>query len=94
MKKRYEMYVYGKVQGVGFRSFVNKLSQNFNLVGNVQNLLNGSVKIICECEETDFEKFNQTLILLANKNYYISIDRIEVKMDSFKNEFSCFSIKY
>lgn len=42
---RYSILVKGRVQGVGFRYFVQLLSGQYNLTGWVKNLDNGNVQI-------------------------------------------------
>lgn len=45
MKKSLKITVLGKVQGVGYREFVQKQAQKMNIVGTVQNNPNGEVII-------------------------------------------------
>jgi acylphosphatase len=40
--------VHGRVQGVGFRYFVQRAGTRLGLVGNVRNLDDGSVEIVVE----------------------------------------------
>lgn len=42
---RYSILVKGRVQGVGFRYFVQLLSAQYNLTGWVKNLDNGDVQL-------------------------------------------------
>ncbi|WP_129409562.1 acylphosphatase [Marinitoga lauensis] len=44
--KRYR--IYGRVQGVGFRWFVNKIAESLGLNGYVMNMPDGSVEIWAE----------------------------------------------
>jgi acylphosphatase len=43
--------VHGRVQGVGFRYFVQKLGTRLGLVGDVRNRPDGTVEIVVEGEE-------------------------------------------
>ena len=52
----------GTVQGVGFRAFVYKIAQQFNLLGEVYNDSSGVV-IIVQCTQM---QFNQSLLALNN----------------------------
>lgn len=45
MEKRVQVTVYGLVQGVGFRMFVERSASRLGLKGWVRNLPNGSVEI-------------------------------------------------
>ena len=53
---RAEIKVIGKVQGVGFRWFVNQHAQNLELKGTVQNNFDSSVFVIAEGEKEKIEK--------------------------------------
>ncbi|MCS7110529.1 MAG: acylphosphatase [Candidatus Caldarchaeum sp.] len=46
--QRVETTVDGVVQGVGFRYYVRRTAKRFGVLGYVQNLDDGSVKITCE----------------------------------------------
>ncbi len=94
MKKRFEINIQGRVQGVGFRFFVLKVSKNYNITGYVKNLDNGNVEIVCEADEKEFEKFKIGLLLNSKKDSQIEIENIEVTINKFKNEFTMFSIAY
>jgi acylphosphatase len=54
---RLHLIVEGHVQGVGFRYFVDRLAQEFNLTGWVRNLENGNVEITAEGEQNTLEYF-------------------------------------
>ncbi|MGM0770235.1 MAG: acylphosphatase [Halobacteriota archaeon] len=43
-----QIYVYGRVQGVYFRGFTQKVASALGLIGYAQNLPDGSVKIIAQ----------------------------------------------
>lgn len=49
--------VSGKVQGVGFRKFVQKRAKQSSLRGWVRNLGDGRVEIMARGAEEDFAKF-------------------------------------
>lgn len=52
---RYRMLLRGDVQGVGFRWKIREHARHAGLTGYVQNLPNGSVKLIAEGPETTLE---------------------------------------
>lgn len=58
-KVRVEIIVKGHVQGVGFRYFVHKNAQKFDVSGFVNNLYDGSVKIVAEGEKQIIDNFIQ-----------------------------------
>ncbi len=45
-----QVFVYGNVQGVGFREATHKKATVLNVYGTVQNLKDGSVEIVVEGE--------------------------------------------
>lgn len=45
MKRCIKITVYGGVQGVGYREFVQKYAKKFNVAGSIQNADDGSVLI-------------------------------------------------
>ncbi len=75
--KKVTLHVAGKVQQVGFRSKAVAIANVLGINGNVQNLVDGKVKIVAEGKEADLERFIQgvniqnTLIRVTDivKNY-------------------------
>ena len=57
--KRVTLHIAGKVQQVGFRSKSVAIANVLAIKGNVQNLVDGTVKIVAEGEEADLERFIQ-----------------------------------
>ncbi len=43
----------GRVQGVGFRYTLRELAKGFDVTGSVENLPDGTVKLIAESEDPD-----------------------------------------
>ncbi|MCS6784219.1 MAG: acylphosphatase [Candidatus Caldarchaeum sp.] len=59
--QRAEITVDGVVQGVGFRYYVRRTARRFSVLGYVQNLDDGTVKITCEGRLSSIEKFAEAL---------------------------------
>ncbi|MBN1949131.1 MAG: acylphosphatase [Candidatus Cloacimonetes bacterium] len=59
--KTYEILVSGKVQGVGYRYFVLQQASSLQLVGNVRNQPDGSVKILAAGTEVELKIFMDSL---------------------------------
>ena len=55
--KSYEIKIFGKVQGVGFRFYTHRKAIEHNLKGYVQNKPDGSVYIEAEGEKENLEQF-------------------------------------
>ena len=52
-----KILVYGTVQGVGFRYFVQRAARNLGLAGSVRNLPDSTVEILVEGEEGLIDQF-------------------------------------
>jgi len=52
MKTRTTLTIKGKVQKVGFRTFVEERAKETGITGYVLNRRDGSVLVVCEGEET------------------------------------------
>ncbi|MGC8777521.1 MAG: acylphosphatase [Candidatus Caldatribacteriaceae bacterium] len=47
----------GRVQGVGYRYFVLRIAQEFEVTGLVRNLPSGEVEVIAEGKKEEVERF-------------------------------------
>lgn len=57
MDKRIHAVITGRVQGVGFRSFVEDEADRLGITGWVRNLYSGEVEVIAEGNEDDLKEF-------------------------------------
>lgn len=88
---RIKIKVYGRVQGVGFRSFISYHARRLGIKGHVRNLPDGSVEIVAEGEKISLEK----LIELARKGPPSArVDRIDIYYSDYKGEYEGFYIIY
>lgn len=55
--KEVEIFIQGKVQGVGYRAWAEKAASEFTITGYVQNLEDGSVEILAQGKEDDLKRF-------------------------------------
>jgi acylphosphatase len=89
---RTEIIVKGKVQKVGFRDHVQEIARNLGVKGYVENMKDGSVKIICEAEEDTLKKFIQQINI---KTDLITVENVEIiKQQPATGEYEYFEIKY
>lgn len=58
----------GRVQGVGFRATVSDISRNFDVVGMVQNRVDGSVRLVAEGEEKVLVDFAEAIRVRLSRN--------------------------
>ena len=87
---RYELIVFGVVQGVGMRYFIKNLADSNGLIGWATNQSDGSVKIVAEGKEEVLDSFYKE-IRKGNgiaKIQNILIDKVLIN----KYSFSCFEI--
>lgn len=56
-KRRLTALLQGRVQGVGFRFTTVEVARDYTVTGYVQNLVDGSVRLVAEGEEPDLLKF-------------------------------------
>ncbi|OQY10939.1 MAG: acylphosphatase [Marinitoga sp. 4572_148] len=82
--------VYGRVQGVGFRWFVNKIAESLNLKGYVMNMPDGSVEIWAEGNENELEKLKSFII---KGNGFSKIEDIKEEIVPIEG-YTHFYIKY
>lgn len=57
----FEIDVYGKVQGVGYRWFVKKTATDLGISGWVKNNYDGSVKIVAQGDPLQIDTFTDFL---------------------------------
>jgi len=72
MLKTLEVIVRGRVQGVGYRAFAVKNAKKFGIVGYVENLPDGAVKVIAQGEENILNFFVQGPFFSTVKEYAVA----------------------
>ena len=55
--ERRELVYSGRVQGVGFRYTTRQIAERFDVTGYVQNLPDGSVRLVSEGEVDELDRF-------------------------------------
>ena len=88
---RYNITVKGRVQGVGFRYFVQSISINMNLSGWVKNLDNDNVEFEVENDEEFLDLFLQKL---KKGNGFSRIEDLDIISIVPLNQNSKFKIIY
>ena len=89
--KRAIIIAKGKVQKVGYRDFVQDSARELGITGDVENLEDGNVKIVCEGEEQKIEEFIRDIKV---KRDFIHVSEASVKYEAPTGEFKVFKIKY
>ncbi len=88
--ERYVVYYSGRVQGVGFRYAVCRLSSRFDVKGFVRNLPDGRVQVIAEGNTDQLDRFLQSI--QAEMAGYIRAKHLERQDPS--GEFSDFGLRW
>jgi acylphosphatase len=89
--KRLRILVHGKVQNVGFRSYVKNLADKLSLNGWVRNNPDGSVEILVEGTERLLEEF----LDYCKKGPPLSrIDKVDVFEEKISEKFKRFEILF
>jgi acylphosphatase len=83
--------VYGRVQGVFFRAFVNRWARELGLAGYVRNLPGGAVEVRAEGERRQLEKL---LGYLQAGTPAARVDRVLSNWSAYSGNYSGFSVRY
>lgn len=85
--RRLTAYISGKVQKTGYRARVLSIARDFGLLGYVQNLDDGRVKVVAEGEEYDLESL---LAAIDIKNALIRVADVQKEYSVATDEFHGF----
>jgi len=90
-KKRLSVIVHGRVQGVGFRYFVQRHAALFGLNGWVKNMPDGSVAVVAEGKADDL---NELLILLRKGPSFSHVSKVDVIWGEYRGDFRSFDVAF
>lgn len=88
---RIHIWVTGRVQGVGFRFFVQQSGVDFGLGGWVRNVGYDTVETVAEGPREFLEKFN---IVVTTGPRAARVDDVRVEWEIACGEFRDFGVKY
>jgi len=88
---RLHIQVTGRVQGVGFRSFVQQSAALAGLTGWVRNVGYDSVETIAEGEREKLERFAS---VVKNGPHAARVDEANVEWETASGEFQNFNVRY
>jgi acylphosphatase len=80
----------GRVQGVGYRAFVEQTAYSLRLSGWVRNRWDGSVEVLAEGERQDLE---QLLAALYRGPRAANVTNIQLEWQNATGEFSRFYVR-
>ena len=89
--KRVHVLVHGRVQGVGFRYFAQRVAMNLGVAGQVRNMGDGRVEIIAEAGEETLQLF---LKRIEDGPSFGHVSSVDVEWSDAVNQFSGFKIAY
>jgi len=90
--KRIEIIVTGRVQGVGYRGYSASRAAFHRITGFIENLSDGSVRIVAEGEDVDISLFLEDFT--ATEEPIIQVSNLEVTELPYVGEFDGFSVRY
>lgn len=88
MLRGVEILFSGRVQGVGFRYAAKQLSRRFSVLGTIENLSDGRVRLLMEGEFKEIEGFLEALL----ENNHGAVTDAERIGKPCRGEFSGFEI--
>lgn len=91
MPERIEAIISGRVQGVMFRDFACRKARGLKLVGEVQNLANGTVRVVAEGPKPQVEKFIE---LLEKGSLLSHVGNVSVEWHPATTAYTKFNITY
>jgi len=86
---QYHLIVSGKVQGVGFRYFVQMKAAHYNITGWVKNLEDGSVEIVAAASKEILLRFISDI---KKGNRFINVQHLNIKEET-PSGFTFFNIR-
>ena len=89
--KKVQAIASGKVQGVGFRMYTQTEAEQLGVVGFVQNLMDGTVKIVAAGEDT---KVDALIDWAKSGSPPAKVDNLQTEVMEYKSEeFNRFEIR-
>ena len=84
--------VYGRVQGVLFRSFAQNVARNLGLKGYARNLTSGNaVEVQAEGDKQQLERLVEYLKIGPSS---ARVERVDVNWSGYSGRFTDFDIRY
>lgn len=90
LNRRLHARVQGRVQGVGFRYFVQENARSLGLVGWVRNRRDGSVELIAEGE---LETLNKLIQVLQQGSRSSQVQDLKSEIQEASGDFENFFVK-
>ena len=91
MNKRVHLFIFGRVQGVGFRVEMEIRANRLKLSGFVRNLEDGRVEVVIEGDE---EKVGKLVTWIKRGPMFAKVTNLETIGEDYIEEFNKFKIIY
>lgn len=91
MKKRAHVFIFGFVQGVSFRSFIQREAIIKNVAGWTRNLPDGRVEAVLEGEESDVKSLIE-LCKIGPMNALV--ENTDIEWEDYTGLENAFKIRY
>ncbi len=89
--KRLELIAYGKVQGIGFRTYILIKGRELGVNGYVRNKSNNTIEVVAEGSEKNLMKLKN----FVESGYFPArIEKVHAYWSPATREFNNFEIKY
>jgi acylphosphatase len=89
--KTYRVIFSGRVQGVGFRYFVESIAVKYGIKGYVRNTYDGKVEVVCQGEEEDLRHFIEEI---KKGPSFSVVTNVEIEEIEDRDKYSIFEIRY
>ena len=91
MTKKFVCIISGRVQGVLFRDFTFRTAKKLYITGTVENLPDGTVRVVAEGDE---DKLNTFLEKLKKGPLFSKVEDIKIDWFASAGDFKDFKIAY
>ncbi|KKU68190.1 MAG: Acylphosphatase [Parcubacteria group bacterium GW2011_GWA2_47_16] len=91
MLRQIECIISGRVQGMLYRDFVRRKARGLGLVGTVENLPDGTVRVIAQGDDSDLKHLTACL---KRGSMFSRVDAVDEKWSDAPQAFSDFQIVY
>ena len=87
---RAHLLIFGRVQGVSFRYYIQDIAQSLRIKGWVKNCWDGKVEVVMEGEE---DKVKELIDWCYHGPESAVVEKIDIKWAEYRGEFNSFSIR-
>ncbi len=75
--------IHGRVQGVGFRSFVYHHARQLGIKGFVQNEVDGTVSVLAQGNDENLHEFEKMLKTGPSFSHVSEVEKWEIPLDKY-----------